>query len=206
MPNGINRVQITGGIFQKQIPLFERRSSIVPLLFMTLTDPQGNVVAYANSMAYDIGKTYLETLTCNASGAYTLTISVYYGIKGGYFLERGISLVNADITINTTISTLARPHLPFIPNLSMMAPYLAAAHGGLLCANASWELTDSSYSTAAEGSGAGPWYNESLHPFTNEKVNTTVKELNRTLQALGAHDLLTGYRAGPAWLASPPVH
>jgi len=201
IPTGINRVQISGEIHQRQIPVFEYQSAIVPLLFMTLTDAQGNVVAYTNSMAYDIGKTYLETLTCNASGSYSLTIRVYYGIKGGYFIQRGLSLVNADITINTTISSVATPHLPSIPKLSMIAPYLTAAHGGIVLANASWELTDSSYVAAAQGSGAGPWYNESLHPFTNEKVNTTVQELNRTLQVLGAHGLLSGYLAGPAWLA-----
>jgi hypothetical protein len=201
VPDGINRIQISGELFQKQVRLFERRSSIVPLLFMTLTDAHGHVVAYTNSMSYDIGKTYLETLTCNASGTYTLKVTAYYGIKGGYFLERGLSLVNADIMINTTISTLATPHLPAIPKLSMIASYLAAAHGGIVLANSSWELTDSSYAVVAQGSGAGPWYNESLHSFTNKKVNTTVQELNNTLQLLGDHDLLSGYRAGPAWLA-----
>jgi hypothetical protein len=201
VPQGINRVQISGEIFQKQLPLFERRSSIVPLLFMTLYDPLGNVVAYANSMGYDVGKTYLETLTSNASGNYTLQVKAYYGIKGGYFLQRGLSVVNADISLAVTITSLARPHLPLIPKLSMLASYLTAAHGGLLLTNTSWELTDDSYGAAGQGSGAGPWYTASLLPFTNEKVNATVKELNSTLQILDAYDLLPGYLAGPAWLA-----
>jgi hypothetical protein len=201
VPSGITRVQISGEIFQKQFPLFERRSTIVPILFMTLYDPRGNVVAYANSMGYDIGKTYLETLTCNASGNYTLQVKAYYGIKGGYFLQRGLSVVNADISLTATITTLARPHLPLIPKLSMLAPYLTAAHGGLLLTNTSWELTDDSYRAAAQGSGAGPWYTASLLPFTNDKVNATVQELNRTLQILETYDLLSGFLAGPAWLA-----
>jgi hypothetical protein len=201
VPGGFARVQISGEIFQNQIPMFERRSSIVPLLFMTLYDPLGHVVGYANSMGYDIGKTYLETLTDNASGNYTLQVKAYYGIKGGYFLQRGLSIVNADVVCSVILTTLSRPHLPSIPKLSMLAPYLTAAHGGLLLANSSWELTDNSYGAAAQGTGAGPWYTASLIPFVNTKVNETVLELNRTLQVLAIHDLLTGYLSGPAWLA-----
>ncbi|MCJ7572306.1 MAG: C25 family cysteine peptidase [Candidatus Thermoplasmatota archaeon] len=168
---------------------------------MTLTDTQGQIVAYANSMGYDIGKTKLETLTCNASGEYTLIVTVYNGIKGGFFIQRGISRVDADITVTATITTLTRPHLPLIPKLSMMASYLTAAHGGLLIANTTWELIDDSYVHAAAGSGTGPWYNESLHIFTNEKVNKTVSLINRTVQLLETHQLRSGYLHGPAWLA-----
>jgi hypothetical protein len=201
IPECINRVHISGEILQKERPFFGRFSPIVPLIFMTLTDTQGRIVAYANSMGYDFGNTYLETLTCNASGAYTLQVRVFNGIKGGFFIQRGISYFDADINITATITTLGNPHFPLIPNLSIIAPYLAAAHGGLIIANTTWELTDASYASAAQGSGAGPWYNESLHPFTNKKVNATVQQLNRTLDALDAHDLLNGYLNGPAWLA-----
>lgn len=200
VPDGLTRIQISGEIFQKHGSLLERFSSIVPLLFMTLTDAQGRIVAYANSMGYDIGKSYVETLSCNASGIYTLHIRVYNGIKGGFFVQRGISFVDANITMMATLSALSSPHLPLIPKLSSLAPYLAAAHGGLIIANVSWELTDESYSSAAQGSGAGPWYNESLHHFTNTKVNMTVQQLTRTLETLGTHDLLNGYLSGPAWL------
>jgi hypothetical protein len=168
---------------------------------MTLINPQGQVVAYANSMGYDIGNTYLETLTCNASGSYTLKVSVFNGIKGGYFIQRGISWFDADINITTTITTLQNSHFPLIPNLSIIAPYLTAAHGGLIIANTTWELTDASYASVAQGSGAGPWYNDSLHPFTNKKVNTTVQQLKRTLETIDTYGLLTRYFNGPAWLA-----
>ncbi len=201
VPNGFVQAQISGEIIQKQIPLFERQSAIVPLLFITLYDPTGNIVGYANSMGYDIGKTSLETLACNASGNYTLQVKGYYGIKGGYFLQRGLSMVNADVLFSVTLTTLSRPHLPSIAKLSMLAPYLTAAHGGLLITNSSWELTDDSYGSAAQGTGAGPWYTASLMPFVNNKVNATVQELNRTLQVLAGHDLLVGYLSGPAWLA-----
>ena len=201
VPDGITRVQISGEIFQTHGFFLGRFSPIVPLLFMTLTDAKGQIVAYANSMGYDIGKTYVETLSCNASGFYTLHLKVYNGIKGGFFVQRGFSSVDANITIIATISTLSSPHLPFVPKLSSLSPYLAAAHGGLIIANASWELTDDFYASAAEGSGAGPWYNESLHHFTNAKVNRTVQQLKNTLERLDAHGLLSGYLNGSTWLA-----
>jgi len=201
LPEGINRVLISGEIFQKERPFFEQFSSIVPLIFLTLTDAQGRIVAYANSMGYDIGNTYLETLSCNAPGVYTLQVRVFNGIKGGYFIQRGISCFDADINITITINTLENPHLPLIPNLSIIAPYLTAAHGGLIIANTTWELTDSFYASVAQGSGTGPWYNDSLHPFTNKKVNTTVNQLKGTLETMGTYGLLTEYLNGPAWLA-----
>ncbi len=201
IPDGITHIRIIGKISEKRASLFSCFSPIDPLLFLTLTDGQGQIVAYANSMGYEVGTTYLETLTCNASGTYNLTITAYHGIKGGFFIQRGLSCVDADITLDVTISTLSSPHLPSIPKLSSLAPFLTAAHGGLLIANASWELTDSSYIAAAQGLGAGPWYAERLHPFTNAKVNTTVQQLKRTLDTLETYGLLDGYLSGPAWLA-----
>ncbi len=200
VPAGMTRVQIFGQINQRQQSFSGRFFAVEPLIFMTLSDPQGTIVAYANSMGYDPGRTYLETLTCNASGPYRLRIEVYHGIKGGFFIQRGLSWVDVSLRVDTTISTLETPHLPQIPHLSSLASYLTAAHGGLVIANASWELTDASYAVAAEGLGAGPWYSEDLHPFTNEKVNRTVHQLERTLETLDAHGLLSGYLTGPAWL------
>lgn len=200
IPDGLNKVQIFGEINQKRNPLIEKISPIVPLIFLTLTDPQGHTVAYANSMGYEKEKTYLETITCNASGEYLLMVKVYHGIKGGYFLQRGFSSVDADITINTTITHLAQPDFSLISNLSMLAPYLTAAHGGLLIANTTGTLIGNSYLQAAQGSGTGPWYNASLLSFNNEKVNTTVEQVKTTLQLLDSHHLLNGYLAGPAWL------
>jgi hypothetical protein len=201
IPEGITRVQISAEIHQKKTSLFDRLFQIEPLLFLTLTNPFGHVVAYANSMGFDFGKSYLETLTCNASGSYPLQVKVYQGMKGGFFIQRGFSRIDADITIDVVISTLASPHLPTIPDLSSIAPYLTAAHGGLLCAKSSWELTDAMYTNAAQGYGAGPWYTEALHPFTNMKVNITVQDLKGTLNALDRHGLLSEYLDGPAWLA-----
>ncbi len=201
VPDGLTRIQLSAEIVPKHGALLGRFSPIHPLLFYTLTDAQGQVVAYGNSMGYGIGETYGETLSCHASGTYGLQIKVYQGIKGGFFIQRGLSYIDANVTVNVTVSSLSSPHLPLIPSLSSLAPYLTAAHGGLILANTSWELTDESYEAAAQGSGSGPWYTEALHPFTNAKVNKTVEQLRNTLVSLQSHDLLTGYLSGPAWLA-----
>ena len=201
IPEGINRVHIFGEILQNKTHILKEFSLIVPIIFMTLIDAKGQVIAYGNSMAYDFKNTYIETLACNASDTYTLQVKVFNGVRGGYFVQRGISWFDADINITTTITTLKDPHLPLIPNLSIIAPYLTAAHGGIIIANTTWELTDSFYGIAAKGSGTGPWYNKLLHPFTNAKVNTTVNQLKRTLDIIDNYELLTGYLNGPAWLA-----
>ena len=200
IPDGINHVKINGILTKKSGDFLDTINPIVPLLFMFLYDPQGKIVAYSNSLAYDNGKTYLETLTCNASGNYTLVIRGYNGIKGGYFIQRGISNLNANIIITTSIKKLEKPHLPLIPKLSMTAPYLTAAHGGIIIIDDN-ELTNDSYSKIADGSGTGPWYNESLQNFNNDQVNKTVDQINETIKLLAAFNLLTNYLSGPSWLA-----
>ena len=201
IPNGINRVKIHGNISRKNRPIFDKINPIDPIIYMYLYDPQGNTVAYSNSFAYDIGETYLETLTCNASGNYTLVVKLYNGIKGGYFIQRGLSLVNTDFEISINISTLEKPHMPLIPKLSITAPYLTSAHGGILIADSDFEITSDDYTLVANGSGTGPWYNEKLHNFTNQKVNYTIEQLENTLSILSDHSMLDNYLNGPAWLA-----
>jgi len=194
IPNGINRVNIHGKIFDKG-------NFIDPIIFMNLYDPQGNIVAYSNSLAYNIGETYLDTLTCNASGNYTLIVKFYNGFKGGYFTQRGFSFIDTDFEISINISKLKKPHIPLIPNLSITAPYLTSAHRGILVADSGFEITGDDYTIAADGSGTGPWYNEKLHNFTNEKVNYTIDKLEDSLVLLDNYNMLNGYLNGPAWLA-----
>ena len=196
IPDGITNVKIHG-----QIRTSNNNRPINPILFLYLYDPQGNIVAYSNSLAYDIGETYVETLTCHAQGNYSLVVSIYNGIKGGYFSQRGLSIVNTDIEISVNISILERPHFPMIPDLSLMAPYLTSAHGGIIVADNSFELTDDNYAISAYGLGSGPWYTEKLHTFNNEKVNYTLNRLEATLALLDYHNLIDGYLDGPAWLA-----
>jgi len=200
IPDGINHVIIEGILWKKNRDFLDTINPIVPLLFMNLYDPRGKIVAYSNSLAYDYRKTYLETLTCNASGNYTLVIHGYNGIQGGYFIQRGLSNLNTDIIITTSIKKLEKPHLPLIPKLSITAPYLTAAHGGIIIID-SHELTNDNYTKIAAGSGTGPWYNESLQKFNNNQVNKSVNQLNETIKLLDTFDLLTKYLSGPSWLA-----
>lgn len=196
--NGIERIQIYINITKTRKSIFE---DVVPIITAYLYDPNDNIVAYSSSAGYDIGKTYLETLTCNLSGNYNLEIKIYHGIKGGYFSQRGLSVADADYEISITRSLLEKPHNPFVPKLSILAPYLTAAHGGFIIAEEDFALTSENYSYAAKGTGAGPWYNEKLHKYNNEKVNFTLKELTESLALMENFELLQDYIEGPAWLA-----
>jgi len=197
--NGINRVKIHGNISRKN--RLDKINPIDPILYMYLYDSHGNIVAYSNSLAYESGETYVDTLTVNASGKYSLTVKVYNGLKGGYFSQRGLSIINTDIEISINLSYLKKPHMPLIPKLSITAPYLTSAHGGIIIADPDFELTSNNYTIIANGSGSGPWYNKYLHEFTNQKVNYTVKHLKHNLTLLDNHNLLDSYLNGPAWLA-----
>jgi hypothetical protein len=194
VPDGINKVNVHGKIM-------DERNVINPIIFMYLYDPQGNIVSYSNSLAYETGETYLETLTCNASGNYTLVVNFYHGFKGGYFIQRGFSFINSDFEISINISTLERPHMPLVPNLSIIAPYLTSAHGGMIVADPGFEITGEDYIVKASGSGTGPWYNEKLHFHNNEKVNYTIEQLEGSFSLLEVHEMLDPYLSGPAWLA-----
>ena len=194
IPDGINKVYVHGKIM-------DERNVINPILFMYLYDSQGNIVSYSNSLAYEIGETYLETLTCNASGNYTLVVNFYHGFKGGYFIQRGFSFINSDFEISINISKLERPHMPLVPNLSIIAPYLTSAHGGMIVADSGFEITDDEYTIEADGSGTGPWYNEKLHFHNNEKVNYTIEQLENSFSLLEVYDMVGAYLNGSAWLA-----
>jgi hypothetical protein len=198
VPEGITRIHIKGII--PDTFGTDSLSFFKPVLFLSLTDPKGKLVAYSSSFALDSGTAYVETLSCNASGTYQLEVSMYRGIKGGYFSTRGLSFVDHDINLTITVSSLDSPHLPLLPKLSMIAPYLTAAHGGILLADPKFELTDNSYRLAAEGLATGPWYSEQLHEYTNEKVTYIIEQINETLEQVETYDLLDQYLAGPSWL------
>ena len=194
VPDGINRVKIHGKIIDKQ-------NLINPIIYMYLYDTEGNIVSYSNSLAFEIGETYIETLTCNASGNYTLVVSFYHGFKGGYFIQRGFSFINSNFEISINISPLEKPHMPLVPNLSIIASYLTCAHGGMIVADSAFEITGEDYISAANGSGTGPWYNEKLHYHNNEKVNYTIEQIEKSLLLLEKYDMIDSYLNGPAWLA-----
>jgi hypothetical protein len=192
--DGINRIQIYTNITKNN-------GLMSPIIFLYLYDSMGNLVAYSSSLAYNIGSAYLETLTCNASGKYSLIVNMYKGTKGGYFSQRGISILENDFEITLKKSKLEKAHLAMIPKLSIIAPYITSAHGGIVIADSNFELTNESYSEVASGYGTGPWHEEKLHNFTNWKVNYVLKKLNETLEIFNSHQMLDDYLNGPAWLA-----
>jgi hypothetical protein len=196
--NGLERIQIYINITKMRNSIFK---DVVPIITAYLYDPDDKIVAYSSSPGYDIGKTYLETLTCNLSGNYKLEVKIYHGIKGGYFSQRGISIADVDYDISIYRSFLDKPHNPIVPNLSILAPYLTAAHGGLIIANEDFALTSDKYLYEAQGTGSGPSYNEKLHQYNNEKVNLTLSEITKSLALMENFDLLDGYLEGSAWLA-----
>ena len=201
IPDGVNKIQIHSFINKTNKVITNKIGLICPVIYMSLSDPFGNIVIYGSSFGYGIGETYGETVVCNLSGNYTLTITVYNGVKGGFFSLRGLSRVNADIETVFNVSKLESMHLPFIPKLSMTAPYLTAAHGGIIVADSNFELTDDNYSKIAKGYAAGPWYNEELQEYNNEKVNYTLEKLRHSLSLIDDHQMLTKYLNGSAWLA-----
>ena len=192
IPDGLTHLTITA-----TIP--PGHHLITPLLFLRLTDPNGSLAAYTSSQALQPGTASLQTLACHDPGTYHLTIRVFHGLQGGYFSYRGFSAINTTITITTQLQNQSTPHLPLIPGLSMLASYLAAAHGGIIVLT-DHELTSIAYEQAAAGSAAGPWYTPNLLAFNNQAANQTLADLTQTLSLLDDHAMLDLYLAGPAWL------
>ncbi len=207
VPDGINRIQIFINFTKvESTPLdpFKNAVEIEPVIFASLFDPNGNIAGYAPSFSYDVGKDYIETQVFNCSGNYNLLVEVYYGTRGFSTYagtQLGVSKIEATFEVSAVISTLSEAHLPMNPKLSLMAPYVSAAHGGIVLADPNFELTSDSYARAAKGYCTGPWYETGLHEAVNDRVRYVVEMLNQTIESLNTFDLYDGYLDGPAWLA-----
>ncbi len=170
-----------------------------PILSLKLYDTHGRLIAYSTNQADTYTQVFVKTLAIHDPGTYTLTLRLFHGLKGGYFSLRGFSFTNTDVNITIQQQNQSTPHDPLLPGLSMLAPYITAAHGGIIITT-NHELTTSDYEQIANGTAAGPWYTPELIPYNNNAVNTTLQDLNHTLALLDSHGLLTGYLSGPAWL------
>ena len=207
VPSGINLVKIHVNFTSVSSSLLnplKEGIDIEPLIFASLYDGNGNIAAYGPSFSLDVGKTYLETMTIDAPGTYRLDIGVYYGTAGldTYAgTELGISRIEAIYQVTVTKSSLSKPHYPMFRKSSMMAPYLAAAHGGMVLAELDFELTDDEYAEKAKGYSTGPWYEKELNDVANEKVLENINKLNGTMDLLSAHGLYEEYVNGSSWLA-----
>lgn len=199
IPEGINKVIITVSMKNKT-SMFP--SSDVPVfLSATLADPNGKTVAYAHSPGYGKNQTYLETVVTNLSGSYIVNVSLFHGYRGGYFSLRGLSNVNTEIVIETEIHTQSSSHYPLISELSLNAPYLTSAHGGIIIADEHFSLTDETYNKIASQHATGPWYDERLHGYNNEKVDYIITRLKENLSIVKQFGLYKGYMNQSGWLA-----
>jgi len=168
---------------------------------MTIRDPEGSIVSYSYSPGYEIGTTFGFTFIIEKPGKYTIEMTVFQGYRGGFFVPRGISVVDAQLELTVHQRSQQTAHLPLIPHLSMNAAYLTSAHGGILLADDAWQITTPEYIAFADACSTGPWYDESLQPYNNWKVNETVNCLMENLSILENQSLLRDYLLGPAWLA-----
>jgi len=200
IPEGIHTFSSLISIKNKT-SIFPFEERIPVLLTAELINPLGKTVAYGHSPGYEYNATYIETLITNLTGEYTLTITLFHGYRGGYFSLRGLSNIKCVIKIENNIQTLATPHYPLIPDLSQNAAYLTAAHGGILIANETFSLTDRNYAIIANNHASGPWYDEELHSYNNDKVDTIISSLYQHLSYVKKHGLLTRYLNGSGWLA-----
>lgn len=200
IPPGIHRFFINISM-QNITSIFPSEPSVPVFLSATLTDPTGRTVSYGHSPGYQEHATYLETIITNFSGEYTLTITLFHGYRGGFFSLRGLSQVNTVINIDEHIQTLHSSHYPFVTDLSQNAAYLTSVHGGIILADEHFGLMDEQYASIATGHANGPWYDETLHQYNNEKVDYIINSLEENLTHLECRDLEQGYLNGSGWLA-----
>jgi len=135
---------------------------------------------------------------------------MYYGTKGFAALPlpgaTGYSRIDATFDLTVRQTRLARPHLPRVPSVSMLAPYLAASHGGLVYADPAWELTSENYTKTASGHQTWPSYDEELQAKVNGDIQGSAARLQSFVDGLQAYkagngSLMDSYLSGPAWLA-----
>ncbi|MEF8848047.1 MAG: C25 family cysteine peptidase [Candidatus Thermoplasmatota archaeon] len=200
IPQGINRFTIKVNL-NKSRGFIDDLDYVNPLISLNLFDPDGELIGYSNNYAHKKDTALLETVCCNNPGDYNLNLSFFNGIKGGYFFPKSFSFLDAEVNVEVNISYLENIVSPDVKNLSMISSYLVSAHGGILLADDNFGLTGPDYIENSSGISSGPWYNESLHSFTNKKVNFTVDKIRYCLSLMEEKDLLKTYLGGPAWLA-----
>jgi len=123
VPDGTSRIRVAVNVPEVDSTPYEISS--------VLYDGQGKMVTYSFSQAYEFQKCYMDALSINDGGDYTLSVKLYHGFKGGFFSLRGFSYVDASFNVTVEVQKLASPHLP-IASISKIAPYIAAYHNGMV--------------------------------------------------------------------------
>jgi len=167
VPDGINKIEAYINI--------SKHDSIPYIILATLYDENGKLATYSSSFAYSNQKCYIDTLSINNKGKYKLVVKVYHGIKGGYFSERGISVVNVDFSVDLKIKKFTRACIPYL-HASKLTPYLACSHNGIVIES---RFATKEYEKAANHTTGGAWNNKFLQNFVNRQVNKTVDKLKK---------------------------
>ena len=175
-----------------------------PLIFATLRDQEGRLVADAPSFSAGTGRNYLETLSVENGGQYELTVRVYYGVKGLSTLwgtSFGISRISGSYEVDSHCLVLGSTNYPLYEGHSMMAPYLSASRGGLVLSDGDFSLYNDEFMEAAEGFGTGPWYERELLEGARRRTLSNVGKLEAALDVMDEHGLKDPYLEGRGWLA-----
>lgn len=143
-----------------------------------------SLVSYSFSNAYGEQHCYMEVPSTDVKGRYRLVVSLYRGIRGGFFFQRGFSFVDTDFDVDVVIKKMNDIHRPHAV-LSPLAPSLACFRNGIVVPTEN-EVTTPEYQVASSGMAGGPWNHPSLHPIVNAQVNKTVDTVRTMAQALDA--------------------
>ncbi len=146
------------------------------------------LITYSFSNAYEEEKCYLEFPAINAEGNYTLKVSIYRGIKGGFFSQRGISIVDVDFDVTEIISTFSMPYMPSIP-VSSLSSYLACSRHGIVMPVENEIMSPMLKNLSIAG---GAWNNPGMQKYVNERVNETLQKIERVTER---HHLSLSYIA-----------
>jgi hypothetical protein len=189
----------------------KKELGVQPIISIEIRDSEGNIVSYSPSIAYATRSAYTEFLLVNCTTDMDLAISMWYGTKGFSTMlwgSSGYTKVDAEYELTIETDTLSSPHWPLLEDDSLMAPYIAAAHGGIVLAGPGFELTDENYASMADGAIGGPWYNENQSSISSDKAVEVVMVLNETVESFKAYTaynnngtLFDSYTAGHGWLA-----
>jgi hypothetical protein len=213
LPAGIQLVKIWANVtaVNSYLKRVKKELGVQPIINIEVRDADANIVAYAPSFAHATRSAYVEFLLVNCTKTMDLTISMWYGTKGFSTMlwgSSGYTKVDADYELTTEIDTVSDAHWPLLEDDSLMAPYLASAHGGIVLAGPGFEMTDKDYPALADGATGGPWYNAEQSDVSSAKALQVVQVLNDTVESFKAYPAASGngtlfdtYTGEHGWIA-----
>jgi len=169
VPDGVSRIKVLVDVPKKDWAPY--------VISSVLYDGHGKMVTYSFSNAYASQKCYMDAMSVNDAGEYTLSVKIYHGFKGGFFSLRGFSYVDTSFNVKVEMEKLSSPHLP-LAGVSKLAPYIASYRDGMVIV-AQNEITTGAYAGIASGTAGGAWNNVILQKYVNGQVNKTVGKVEK---------------------------